>query len=195
MKLEGEYNMKNSVKHITTITILLTIIFQMLAIIIDELNTTVLAVEKQVEETKEISREYEIKEEATFDLSEKGDNSVIGKYTHKDKTLKISGIGRVEDKIPESYKIFIENIIIEEGVTSIRGSAFEGCSSLSSITIPEGVTSIGYRAFSGCSSLSNISIPEGVTSIEFSAFKGCSSLSSITIPEGVTIIEYSAFEG
>ena len=35
-------------------------------------------------------------------------------------------------------------------VTWIGGSAFYGCSSLTSITIPEGVTSIGERAFSGC---------------------------------------------
>ena len=40
--------------------------------------------------------------------------------------------------------------VIPEGVTSIGGYAFFGCSSLASITIPEGVTTIGYSAFEKC---------------------------------------------
>ena len=41
-------------------------------------------------------------------------------------------------------------------VTSIGGSAFYGCSSLTSVTIGNGVTSIGESAFSGCSSLKRV---------------------------------------
>ena len=78
-------------------------------------------------------------------------------------------------------------------VTSIGGSAFDGCSSLTAITIPEGVTSIGDRAFKDCSNLTTITIPEGVTSIRGGAFYGCSSLTSITIPASVTSIGGSAF--
>ena len=39
-------------------------------------------------------------------------------------------------------------------MTSIGSSAFEGCSSLTSVTIPESVTSIGKDAFYDCSKLS-----------------------------------------
>ena len=81
------------------------------------------------------------------------------------------------------------------GVTSIGGSAFEGCSSLTSITIPDGVTTINSYAFQLCSSLTSITIPSAVTSIGFHAFYGCSSLTSITIPDGVTSIGSSAFDG
>ena len=80
-------------------------------------------------------------------------------------------------------------------VTSIGGSAFRGCSSLTSITIPDGVTSIGNYAFDGCSSLTSITIPESVTSIGNYAFWRCSSLTSVSIPDGVTSIGNDAFSG
>ena len=89
----------------------------------------------------------------------------------------------------------LSSVTIPSGVTSIGGSAFYGCSSLQSVTIPSGVTSIGMSAFEMCSSLSSITIPDSVTSIGIQAFKSCSRLSSITIPSGVTSIGYAAFSG
>ena len=65
-----------------------------------------------------------------------------------------------------------QNTIIPNSVTSIGGSAFDMCSSLTSITIPESVTSIGYAAFCNCSSLKSITIPNSVTSIGEHAFSG-----------------------
>ncbi|MBO4661169.1 MAG: leucine-rich repeat domain-containing protein, partial [Bacteroidaceae bacterium] len=61
-------------------------------------------------------------------------------------------------------------------VTSIGGSAFSNCNSLTSITIPYSVTSIGGSAFSNCNSLTSITIPYSVTSIGGSAFSNCNSL-------------------
>ena len=61
---------------------------------------------------------------------------------------------------------------VEFSVTSIGGSAFRECSSLTSITIPNSVTSIGGYAFNGCSSLTSITIPNSVTSIGRGAFEG-----------------------
>ena len=93
------------------------------------------------------------------------------------------------------YQNAIRKVEIGNGVTSIRGYTFSGCSSLSSITIPDGVISIGNSAFYSNRSLPSITIPNGVTSIGLSAFSHCSSLSSITIPNGVTSIGGSAFYG
>lgn len=78
-------------------------------------------------------------------------------------------------------------------VTSIKKSAFNSCTSLSSVTIPASVTSIGESAFYSCTSLTSVTIPDGVTSIEWATFSGCTSLESITIPASVTSISSMAF--
>lgn len=55
--------------------------------------------------------------------------------------------------------------MIPDGVTSIEGWAFDGCSDLLNIIISEGVRSIGGGAFWSSSSLTSVSIPEGVMDI------------------------------
>ena len=67
-------------------------------------------------------------------------------------------------------------------VTSIGGSAFDNCRSLTSMTIPDSVTSIGDSAFRYCTSLTSVTIPDSVTSIGDLAFQYCTSLTSVTIP-------------
>ena len=105
-----------------------------------------------------------------------------------------TGLTSIRDSAFESCSS-LTSINIPDGVTSIRFSAFSGCSSLTSINIPDGVTSIGSDAFMSCSGLTSINIPDGVTSIQDFTFSGCSSLTSITIPDGVTSIGSSAFRG
>ena len=65
------------------------------------------------------------------------------------------------------------SIVLEEGTLGITGSAFYGCSGLTSITIPNSVTSIGNSAFYGCSGLTSITIPNCLTTIGSNAFSGC----------------------
>ena len=89
----------------------------------------------------------------------------------------------------------LTSITIPNSVTSIGENAFRQCSSLTSVTIPNSVTSIGSYAFSSCSSLTSVTIPNSVTSIGGSAFYSCSSLTSVTIPNSVTSIESAAFSG
>lgn len=106
-------------------------------------------------------------------------------------TLTISGKGEMT-----SYpwnRSDVKAVIIEDGVTSICGYAFNGCTALTTVTIGDSVTSIGWNTFSGCTSLTTVTIPDGVTSICSSTFYNCTSLTTITIPDGVTRIDSRAF--
>lgn len=86
-------------------------------------------------------------------------------------------------------------LIIHDGTTSVRYTAFKGRTDLTSVVIPDSVTSIGYSAFEGCTGLTSIVIPDSVTEIGGYAFLGCDSLTSITIPNSVTSIGRWAFYG
>ena len=91
---------------------------------------------------------------------------------------------------------------------SIGRSAFEGCSSLTSITIPDSVTSIGRSAFEGCSSLTNITVNSNNTAYsskrgdlynkdktELLRYAAGKTAASFVIPDSVTSIGGYAFEG
>ena len=89
----------------------------------------------------------------------------------------------------------LTSVTIPDSVTSIGDSAFRDCTSMRSITIPDSVTSIGISTFSNCSSLASVTIGNGVESIGTLAFHWCTSLTSVTIPDSVTEIGESAFNG
>ena len=64
-------------------------------------------------------------------------------------------------------------------VTSIQNSAFENCTTLTSIIIQNTTVSIGYYAFYNCTGLTSITIPSSVTRIENHTFYNCTGLTSI----------------
>ncbi len=84
---------------------------------------------------------------------------------------------------------------IPGSVTTIGGSAFSGCSELTSIIIPDSVTTISNDSFAWCRELTSVDIPDSVTEIGNSAFYCCTGLTSIHIPDSVTTIGPSAFLG
>ena len=89
----------------------------------------------------------------------------------------------------------LENVTIEDGVTSVAPGWFDECASLKTVKIPNSVTNIYWSAFSRCSSLTDITIPNSVVEIDRHAFHDCSSLTDIKIPNSVTKIGKGAFNG
>ena len=84
----------------------------------------------------------------------------------------------------------IKDLVIPNDITEIKNSAFEGCTSLTSITLPNSITSISERAFSGCTGLTSVIIGDSVSSIGASAFYGCSNLiesNNVISPTSVTV--------
>jgi len=82
---------------------------------------------------------------------------------------------------------------IPQGIRSIGGESFIGCSTLINVTIPNSVTIIGHHAFTTCKNLTNITIPNSVITIDDYAFTFCSSLTSVTIPDSIITIGKGAF--
>ncbi|MCR5158942.1 MAG: leucine-rich repeat protein [Prevotella sp.] len=80
------------------------------------------------------------------------------------------------------------------GLSSIGGSAFEGCQNLSSFIIPNSVATIGERAFLYCWALQSVTIPSSVTVIENTSFHE-TSLTTVFIPQTVESVGYRAFTG
>jgi hypothetical protein len=101
-------------------------------------------------------------------------------YDNKDFNDYLIGNLYIEAKNKEEAKES-KFVKIHDSVTSIGGSAFYSCLSLTSITIPNSVTYISSSAFESCTSLTSVTIPNSVTSIAEDAFYDCSSLKSITI--------------
>ena len=108
-------------------------------------------------------------------------------YTTNNGTITITGYAG------PGGAVAIPDTIASLPVTSIGGSAFAGCTSLTSVTIPNSVTSIGVAAFYFCNSLTNVTIGDSVTSIGSGAFYFCRSLTEVTIPNSVTSIGFQAF--
>ena len=128
-------------------------------------------------------------------------------YTEATKTLIISGTGAMDDGWPwGAYRMEIQNVIIEEGVTSIGRRAFYACMNMTSVTIPKSITSIGEEAFSYCSRLSSVHITDIVAwcNIFFGdnpiylaqhLYVNGEAVTDLVIPNGVTSISANAFTG
>ncbi len=82
----------------------------------------------------------------------------------------------------------IQNIIIDDGITTIGSSLFFHLDNLTDVSIPDSVTSIGVDAFNFCVSLPTITIPDSVTHISAGVFANCSSLENFIFPNGTTSI-------
>ena len=110
--------------------------------------------------------------------------------------LTISGSGEMTSSPWRvDYARVIKQAVIEEGVTTVAGSAFDGCTSVTSVSFPSTLTSIGGFAFENCSALESVVFPENLTNIGHYAFRWCTSLKSVTFPTVIPTYSYSIFGG
>lgn len=109
----------------------------------------------------------------------------------------------------------LQQVVAEEGLTTIGEDAFYGCENLSDVSLPESVVNIGSGAFRGCKGLADsnglvivhgilfdyfgpggdVAIPDGVTRIDDGVFQYKAKLTHITVPASLTDIGAQAFYG
>ena len=94
-----------------------------------------------------------------------------------------------------TYRHMIRAVHVDAGITNLPDFAFYGCSALETVSFAEGsqLTTIGGSAFNGCTSLKELTLPQGVKTIYGNAFRGCSSLTSVYLPDTVSYITGGAF--
>lgn len=126
------------------------------------------------------------------------------KYTEDDageRTLTIYGAGAMPDYSSASgqpwlqYKSEVDNIVIEDGVTTVGAFAFSGLSP-SRIEIGNDVTEIKKQAFASMrTNQVAVTIPGNVKTIGAEAFISSTMLYEVTLEEGVETIGAGAFDG
>ena len=83
----------------------------------------------------------------------------------------------------------VNELVIPEGVTTIKKYAFFSFKELRKIILPSTLKRIEEHAFSECELLEEINIPDHVEYVGKYAFKLCNSLTSLTFSSNVTEIE------
>lgn len=153
------------------------------------------------------------------EAAEQGECGVSAYYSFDEQTgtMTISGSGAIVRTWDDVLQEKIEQLVIEEGITTlpyqffldqkalekvqladtvkmIRACAFRGCENLSEINLPEGLEEIHYNAFTDCISLKEITIPRSLKSGGTDCFAGCS-LEKVNFAAGITSVVPELFSG
>lgn len=119
-------------------------------------------------------------------------------YSKETATLTIEGAGDVEATLRNRAafaikKKKVENIIIEDGITSLYEGIFKNYENLNKISLPKTLEDIDQNAFNNCDKLTSVKVPASVKNIGEYAFYDCNKLKKVSIPESVKRIESNAF--
>lgn len=87
----------------------------------------------------------------------------------------------------------LTELIVPQGVTEIKESAFRYVSCLKYVVLPNTIKRIGEFAFFGCKNLISINLPDRINRINSSTFSYCKNLQRINIPNSISYIGLSAF--
>ena len=90
--------------------------------------------------------------------------------------------------------MYIEQVIIPEGVQEIHEGAFCGCKKLKDVNLPSTLLKIEQEAFQGCA-LKSVTIPALVTKLGDRAFCDCKNLKQVIVDDKVKYIGEECFSG
>lgn len=118
-------------------------------------------------------------------------------YTYIPKThrLTISGSGQMNDYTSTNqpwHNYYIEEVVIEEGCTSVGRNAFTNIQHITGVDLPSTLNIINDKAFAG-TIISEIRLPENVTFIGKEAFAGCNYLKNVYLDDNLEEIGDFAF--
>ena len=85
------------------------------------------------------------------------------------------------------------DVVVPEGVTEIRKSAFAG-SEIRSIAMPDSVVGMDAEAFKDCKRLEKARLSDQIARIPDAAFQGCVNLQEVAFPKGLKEIGMNAFQ-
>lgn len=85
------------------------------------------------------------------------------------------------------------HLIVDDALTEIGESAFNGWEFLLTVQLPTGLRMIGMQAFYECISLTSIEIPAAVEEIGYLAFAQCCSLVEVKLHQGLRVIGDRSF--
>ena len=134
----------------------------------------------------------------TYQIESDGTGTLTG-FTGRGETTTPANIDEVNiTRIGDSCfrgNVWLDEVIVSDGVVSIDDYAFEACSIMSKATLPDSITTIGDGAFNGCTQMKNCEIPAGITKIGRGAFLYCGKLTKVNLPENLESIGKFAFAG
>lgn len=128
----------------------------------------------------------------TGSVSKTGSVVIPNTVKYEGTTYSVTGVSE------EAFKgTKISSVVIAASVKQIGLSAFEECTSLSSVTLEEGsvLEAIGSSVFATCTNLSKVVFAKDgmLNYIGNSAFTACSSLKEINFPSSLKTIDFYAF--
>eukprot|EP01083_Nonionella_stella_P047353 126735_1 len=99
-------------------------------------------------------------------------------------------LGLDDEQVPDS----VTHVIVDESVTAIKQSAFDGCYHLVSIIMRDNVKRIEDYTFNYCIALRFLRLSRTLEYIGYQAFYRCDSLEALLLPSTVKYIEERAFD-
>ena len=130
-----------------------------------------------------LSGEITILDKVTYEGNDYPVTSVVEAYgSNEDFYHTVSVLSETE-----VTKITLPSSIKTIGYLSFRRSPY-----LQEVVMNDGITKIGEGAFGWCSELTTINIPSTVTVLPKGIFEGCDNLKTLTLQEGLTFMDFEA---